>query len=587
MFDFFKHAASIFAASLILFAPSKLFAVQGLYLSEVSANYATIERFKGKQLGGGLVNTGWVELFNNSTQPINLKQFKLRSAALERASIFNDPYLSSQPEIFSLPDIEIKPRSYVVITGRIIDDLCPKDIPNDTDNCGTDQIIYIKLGDYVPYWGDKSGFVELLNASNDTVDFVRFGNEGTNPLTPTRWGGENVKEFTPDDDEWFGSRSPDPLDSYSRSIVRLSSNFLTNGNKDDWTEVQFPTPGGPNDVPAGAVDSDNDGIPDLAKDQGKTFAGLNLYDMGARRGQRDLFIHVDYMNSTDLGIIPQKDALQKVVQAFAPHHKIRVHFDVGNRFSDGSFNLSGNVAHVQTFTSCTQLGLPGNYWQVQSGCKNLYSYPGKSLDVRRRPIFRYMLLANSQDPTKPSSSGYAELPGNKFEVTLGGWGFSNSNPASNHKLINQQASTIMHELGHTLGLRHGGDDHYNYKPNYFSVMNYMYQLPGLPSDATGSGPTQRFYYYQNRKLSKPVPGPSPAMNIIPPGHYDVSTLLESPYSPDFRMDYSDGSGRDMSEGHICENQNIGRNRCDTGLNCDVINPACNDGFRRLEPQREA
>ena len=27
----------------------------------------------------------------------------------------------------------------------------------------------------------------------------------------------------------------------------------------------------------------------------------------------------------------------------------------------------------------------------------------------------------------------------------------------------------MHELGHTLGLRHGGHDDVNYKPNYHSV----------------------------------------------------------------------------------------------------------------------
>ena len=42
-----------------------------------------------------------------------------------------------------------------------------------------------------------------------------------------------------------------------------------------------------------------------------------------------------------------------------------------------------------------------------------------------------------------------------------------------------QAGTLMHELGHNLGLRHGGDDHTKYKPNYLSVMNYAFQLTGL------------------------------------------------------------------------------------------------------------
>ena len=35
----------------------------------------------------------------------------------------------------------------------------------------------------------------------------------------------------------------------------------------------------------------------------------------------------------------------------------------------------------------------------------------------------------------------------------------------------------MHELGHNLGLKHGGSDHLNCKPNYLSVMNYAFQHP--------------------------------------------------------------------------------------------------------------
>ena len=42
-----------------------------------------------------------------------------------------------------------------------------------------------------------------------------------------------------------------------------------------------------------------------------------------------------------------------------------------------------------------------------------------------------------------------------------------------------QAGTLMHELGHNLGLHHGGDDDLLNKPNYLSVMNYNFQLTGL------------------------------------------------------------------------------------------------------------
>jgi len=41
-----------------------------------------------------------------------------------------------------------------------------------------------------------------------------------------------------------------------------------------------------------------------------------------------------------------------------------------------------------------------------------------------------------------------------------------------------QAGTFMHELGHTLGLGHGGGDSTHCKPNYLSVMNYAREQHG-------------------------------------------------------------------------------------------------------------
>ncbi len=42
--------------------------------------------------------------------------------------------------------------------------------------------------------------------------------------------------------------------------------------------------------------------------------------------------------------------------------------------------------------------------------------------------------------------------------------------------MNTQAGTFGHELGHTLGLQHGGGDSINCKPNYQSVMSYQNQV---------------------------------------------------------------------------------------------------------------
>ena len=41
----------------------------------------------------------------------------------------------------------------------------------------------------------------------------------------------------------------------------------------------------------------------------------------------------------------------------------------------------------------------------------------------------------------------------------------------------------MHELGHNLGLKHGGGDlEILHKPNYLSVLNYLFQKTGLMKD---------------------------------------------------------------------------------------------------------
>jgi hypothetical protein len=43
----------------------------------------------------------------------------------------------------------------------------------------------------------------------------------------------------------------------------------------------------------------------------------------------------------------------------------------------------------------------------------------------------------------------------------------------------QQAGTLMHELGHNLGLHHNGYTDENDLPHYMSVMNYAYQVYGI------------------------------------------------------------------------------------------------------------
>lgn len=60
------------------------------------------------------------------------------------------------------------------------------------------------------------------------------------------------------------------------------------------------------------------------------------------------------------------------------------------------------------------------------------------------------------------------MPPNTYQETVGG-----SSVVHDDDL----AGALMHELGHTLGLQHGGTDGMNFKPNYYSVMNYAWTVP--------------------------------------------------------------------------------------------------------------
>jgi hypothetical protein len=84
----------------------------------------------------------------------------------------------------------------------------------------------------------------------------------------------------------------------------------------------------------------------------------------------------------------------------------------------------------------------------------------------------------------------ARLPPN-FMVTLG----NIMQDRNVRPTIFNVGGTFMHELGHNLGLRHGGgsdidqsaEDVPTFKPNFLSVMNYKFQLVGINvADAIGS-----------------------------------------------------------------------------------------------------
>jgi hypothetical protein len=453
---------------------------------------------------------GWLELHNNTSETLDLSAYALRA---QSADTTNEQLQGIK--VFRLPSRSLAPGAYIVVAGKY----------SNFVNYDSDQIVWlVEAPATAPLWSGDT-FIELLHGeSNETVDFVRFGNSTEAPLTPGAWKGATNLPAVP------------TTGSESFSFVRETGAADTN-SASDWSSRAFATAAGPNDVPANAVDGDSDGIPDSAEVEGGRFAGLNLYAMGARADQRDLFIEVDYMQSSDLGIIPQKEALDKMVAVFA-RRGIRVHLDVGTLYSEGFDPANHNLGQ----TSAVLPYAPSLNLHNRAGeASSLYELKSAHMDFTRRAIFHYCIFGSSQNLDGSSgSSGRAEIIGNDLIVTLGEWGLHRDNEEEANQLINYQSSTLMHELGHNLGLRHGGNVNTNFKPNYLSIMNYLHQLAGL-GPVSGSDAGDRYFY--GHQLN---------------GYTSVANLVNSPFTNTFVMDFSDGSGSDLNEEAVNEAGGLGR-----------------------------
>ena len=97
------------------------------------------------------------------------------------------------------------------------------------------------------------------------------------------------------------------------------------------------------------------------------------------------------------------------------------------------------------------------------------------LVATKRLVYRYCVaihdLADDANPNE-FALGAGELKGNDFVIAMGRV-FNEGTPDPR-----TEAGVFLHELGHTLGLGHGGGfEHLDRKPNYVSVMNYAYVAP--------------------------------------------------------------------------------------------------------------
>ena len=219
----------------------------------------------------------------------------------------------------------------------------------------------------------------------------------------------------------------------------------------------------------GLIDSDGDGIPDDWELHGVTYNGkfVDLPAMGADPNHKDVFVQIDYMVDPTSGHShkPNPAAIALIQQSFA-------NAPVTN--PDGVNGIALHVSIGDAVPEVSVLGAAtptGDYdWTAFTAIEKIH-FP-----IELSLVEHYCLFAHQYEAASNFSSGVARgIPSSDFLVTLGGAPDHVGSPS-------EQAGTFMHELGHNLGLRHGGGDDINYKPNYLSIMNHSFQLEGLHKD---------------------------------------------------------------------------------------------------------
>lgn len=238
-------------------------------------------------------------------------------------------------------------------------------------------------------------------------------------------------------------------------------------------------------------DKDCDGLADdweINKKYTTVVNGLNIeVDLPAavNKDHRDILIEIDYMVPHQ----PPYSAIDSVVTKFNS-------MELLNPDSTYGVNVHYVIDEPVTHRDCIDVfGDINPDPDIDSFDEYKQNFMGTETDrtsnsdyyLAKKDVYHYALFIHTRcgSLSNQQSSGTAEQPGNDMVVSLGypGWGNviadENGIPHDTGSDV-YKASTFMHELGHNLGLKHGGSyDMPHCKPNYLSVMNYEFQFPNI------------------------------------------------------------------------------------------------------------
>ena len=265
------------------------------------------------------------------------------------------------------------------------------------------------------------------------------------------------------------------------------------------------------------VDSDGDGLPDIWEEQGVVLADgteIPLPDWGADPNRPDVFLQLNWMaseydtlgcdtsaarecaNANRTSYAPSKQSLDDLVDLFADHG-IALHIDAGEHYT--------NIPNYTDRFGGETLDYRDYYFdanrheafQLIDTINNL----GDRANIFRPGVLGDRMRAGS------NATGLSLVGDNSFYVANPG-GMANAEQVRN---------TILHEFGHTLGLRHWGAQQYvtdiaegsPMQAGYQSVMNY----------------DRQFDYFNYSE--KPYFADTPAGKVLVPADWD-SLVLDNP-----------------------------------------------------------
>lgn len=227
------------------------------------------------------------------------------------------------------------------------------------------------------------------------------------------------------------------------------------------------------------LDSDGDGLFDTWEEC-DVETDADCKDLpGADRYRKDIFLQVDWMQESNSrwNVRPHPLVFQAAQQAFARAPVLN---------SDGSQGITLHIDDSHAVPFAPELCFRDR------GCiptddtrRFVEDYKAATFAADREGIYKYGLFGwrSVQNAGRCTESGNSHRASGNFFVTLG------FTPLGNR--ADFQAGTFLHELGHVLGLRHGGDDDVLSKDNYNTIMHYglrdgFERSSGMPMKASPS-----------------------------------------------------------------------------------------------------